>query len=115
MNHRVPATNNVADTGPLDFNHFRAHVGEQAGGKWPGKHLLKSQDLDSIQRAWNFSCSTQLPHSLTLNFDRLELFDRKVQPCQRSSIPRRILPSLISGNKSAFGAWAFFQTITLRE
>ena len=51
MNHRVPATNNVADAGPLDFYYFRAHVGEEARGKRAGKHLLKGQDLDAVQRA----------------------------------------------------------------
>ena len=48
VNHRVPAANNVADAGPLDFNYFRAHVGEEARGKRAGKHLLKGQDLDAV-------------------------------------------------------------------
>src|SRR4030095_16058362 len=62
VNHRVPAANNVADAGPLDFNYFRAHIGEEARGKRAGKHLLKGQDLDAIQRAAGFriSCHSHL-------------------------------------------------------
>ena len=62
LHHRIPGANHVADAGPLDFDHFRAHVSEQAGRKRARQHLLESQDLDSIQRARGFriACHTHL-------------------------------------------------------
>jgi hypothetical protein len=59
VNHRVPTTNNVTDAGPFNFNYFRAHIGEQAGSKRTGKHLLKA-DLDAVQRTHGFSIDRHL-------------------------------------------------------
>ena len=76
MNHRVPATNNVTDAGPLNFNYFRAHVGKQAGGKRTGKHLLEGQDLDAVQRAPDLELAVTVTSSLLNRLERLELLER---------------------------------------
>ena len=73
-NHRIPAANNVTDSRSFDFDHLCAHIREETCRKRTGKHLLKRQDLDAVQRTHGFSIDRHL--NLSYRLERFELLER---------------------------------------
>src|ERR1043166_6928992 len=115
LNDRIPRSNDVADAGPLNLDHLRAHVGQQASCKRARKHLLERKNLDAIEGAALFLICWHITSYGLNGWNGLNAALRSSRSSRSNRSNRLHLDSsLIVGNKSVFGAWAFFHTITLR-